>query len=286
VLGTAQDGGLPHASCRCERCAAAGRDPHRRRRVSSLAIHLPTVDRTYLIDATPDVREQLDAVHDWLGRADGGVDRSPLSGVLLTHAHIGHYTGLAFFGREAVHTSRLPVYCSSRMAGFLRTNGPWSQLVAIGNIALEPVEPGARLPLAEGVEVEIVPVPHRQEYSDTLGFLIRGPSASLLYVPDTDAWEAWDPPLVERLQGVDVAILDGTFYSPDELPGRDMASIGHPLITTSMDLLQPLVAEGELRVYFTHLNHSNPALEPDGPERKTIEARGFRILDEGQLFPL
>ncbi len=83
-----------------------------------------------------------------------------------------------------------------------------------------------------------------------------------------------------------MAILDGTFFSPDELPGRDIGTIGHPLITHSMDLLEPLVRERGLRVYFSHLNHSNPALFPGSEQRKRVEQRGFRILDEEQRIPL
>ncbi|HVF60944.1 MAG TPA: MBL fold metallo-hydrolase [Thermoanaerobaculia bacterium] len=128
--------------------------------------------------------------------------------------------------------------------------------------------------------------PFADEYSDTLGFLVRGPRRTVLYVPDTDSWRAWTRPLPELLAGVDEALLDGTFYSLDELPGRDVASIGHPLIADTMDLLAPLVKSRGLRVAFTHLNHSNPALELESAARKTIEACGFRVLAEGEEIGL
>jgi pyrroloquinoline quinone biosynthesis protein B len=108
----------------------------------------------------------------------------------------------------------------------------------------------------------------------------------VLYVPDTDAWSAWSPSLLEALGEIDVAILDATFFSTAELPGRDVSKIGHPLITDSMDLLEPLVRAGSLEVYFTHLNHSNPAILPDSPEHEEIERRGFAVLTEGQEIPL
>jgi pyrroloquinoline quinone biosynthesis protein B len=279
VLGTVQDGGLPHAACSCDRCELARRHPERRRLIASLAILLPDPRRLFMIDATPDVREQLAALSDWRGSEGGRVDRSPLDGVLLTHAHIGHYTGLAFFGFEAIHARELPVYCTSSMAGFLSGNGPWSQLVQLGNISLREIAPGSPVDLGQGVTVEPLAAPHRHEYTDTIGYIIRGPRRTLLYVPDTDAWSAWDPPLTRLLDGIDVALLDGTFYSLDELPGRAVGSIGHPLITDSMEMLQPWL--DRIDVYFTHLNHSNPVLDPDGAARARVVSQGFEILDDG-----
>jgi pyrroloquinoline quinone biosynthesis protein B len=121
-----------------------------------------------------------------------------------------------------------------------------------------------------------------------MAFVIRGPKKTLLYVPDTDAWATWPKPLADVLRDekVDIALLDGTFYSPDELPDRDVTKIKHPLITQTMDLLEPLVKAGKVRVYFTHLNHSNPAFEKGGAAEKAIAARGFGVVAEGAAFGL
>ncbi|HZF07708.1 MAG TPA: MBL fold metallo-hydrolase [Thermoanaerobaculia bacterium] len=281
VLGTVQDGGMPQAGCSCSHCAAARRDPSLRRHVASLAIDFPRTGHTYLVDATPDLGEQIEQVHGFRRHPEGKVDRAPFDGVLLTHAHIGHYLGLAFFGFESLNTQGLATWCSPRMAAYLRGNGPWSQLVRLNNLTLHEIELGKPFPLEEGVTVTALPVPHRDEYTDTLGFRIQGPQKTLFYVPDTDAWSTWKTPVTEVLKDVDYALLDGTFYSPDELPDRDVTKIKHPLITVSMDLLEPLVQKGRLQVLFTHLNHSNPALDAGGPARKAIEGRGFRVLAEG-----
>lgn len=288
VLGTVQDGGMPQTGCDCTRCAAARKDPSKARHVASLALHVPKTGRTWLVDATPDLPEQIEEIHTFRPHPAGKVDRAPVDGVLLTHAHIGHYLGLAHFGFESLNTKDLPVHVSPRMAAYLRANGPWSQLVRLGNIAIREFEPGKPFELDEGITVTPIPVPHRDEYSDTMAFVIQGPKKALLYVPDTDTWKTWPKPLVEVLKDekVDYALLDATFYSPDELPDRDISKIKHPLITQSMDLLEPLVKAGKLKVYFTHLNHSNPALDPVGPARKAIEARGFYVLDEGEEFGL
>lgn len=286
ILGTAQDGGLPHAACACDRCSLAWQESSHARLITSLALVLPSSDRIFLFDATPDLREQLNRLADLRRPPADRVDRHPIDGVFLTHAHIGHYLGLAFFGYEAIHTRDLPVFATPRMAEFLRTSGPWSQLVEMANIELRELSPGDSFSPPDQVTVTAVKAPHRDEYADTLGFLIVGPRQTVFYLPDTDSWAAWDPPVTELLRQVDIALLDGTFFSADELPGRRIEEIGHPLIEHSMDLLQGMVDETGLEVYFTHLNHSNPVLDGDGDVRRRIEARGFHVLDDGFEIPL
>jgi len=209
-----------------------------------------------------------------------------VDGVLLTHAHVGHYLGLAFFGYEAIHTRALAVYATPRMAGFLRANGPWSRLVSREEIVLREIPPGVPFALDAGVRVTPFAVPHRDEDSDTVGFKIEGPHAIVVYVPDTDAWDAWNPPLPAVLEGSTEALLDGTFYAADELPGRDVTKIGHPLITSTMALLESDVRSGHLHVAFTHLNHSNLALDPSGAAHRAILEAGFSVASDGDRIPL
>ncbi len=293
VLGTAQDGGFPHAACEHPLCRRAREEPALRSHVASLALIVSGAEKgreVFLIDATPDIRAQLDGLRDVRALPADRVDRAPVDGVMLTHAHLGHYTGLAFFGFEAVHTRDLPVFVTPRMATFLRENQPWKQLVSLRNITLVEQPPASRFVLGVGeapVEVRMLQVPHRDELSDTVGFVLAGPNRTALYVPDTDSWAEWETPLLDVLEreGIDVAILDASFYSLDELPGRDVASIRHPLVTQSMDLLAPWVEAGG-QVIFSHLNHSNPALDPASDARAAIEARGFRVAYDGQEISL
>jgi pyrroloquinoline quinone biosynthesis protein B len=254
---------------------------------------LPAADpaggqRVMLVDASPDVREQLDRLDDLRGHLDERAERGPVDGILLTHAHIGHYLGLAFFGFESVNARGISTWCTPRMAEFLSTNGPWSQLVALGNLDLLRCEPSRWLELGGGVRAMPYRVPHRDEFSDTVAWIIAGSARTVMYMPDTESWRTWAPPLPAVLEehGVNVLLVDGTFFSADELPGRAVSSIGHPLIVDTMDLLQSHVDAGELVVYFTHLNHSNPALDSTSAERAAIESRGFRVLDDGDELPL
>ena len=286
VLGTMQDGGLPHPGCTCARCELALRDPEAKRYVTSIALVVPATRQVFLFDATPDLGHQLVLLRDIHPAPLGRVDRSPVDGVFLTHAHIGHYLGLAYFGYEALNSSGVSVFSTPRMAAFLRHNGPWSQLVDRENIRLEEILPGDEIEIAPTVKVKAFSAPHRDEYADTLGYVLRGPERSLVYLPDTDSWEAWSSPVADFLSDVDVALIDGTFFSADELPGRSVESIGHPLITTTMDLLGEWIGRSETKVYFTHLNHSNAALERDGASLREIESRGFEVLEEGDRFDL
>ncbi len=293
VLGIAQDGGVPHAGCSCDTCTAAHGAPGRRFHVASLAIIIPTDDgdpRTnsvYLIDATPDIIEQLHMLRDVRDAPAGRTDRAPVDGVFLTHAHMGHYAGLVHFGFESMHTRTTPVWCTERMGGFLRRFGPWSQLVDKDEIEPRTLTPGEPVELGAGVTVTPILVPHRAEFTDTCAFVIRGPNTTVLYMPDCDPWGKWDAPIDDVLagEGTDVALLDATFYSLDELPGRSLDEIGHPPIVTTMDALQT-DSDAGLDVRFIHLNHTNPALDAGSPEQREIERRGFSLAFEGSEIGL
>lgn len=277
VLGIAQDGGVPHAGCSCERCTHARADPGHAHTVASVA--LLCNEGVYVVDATPDFAAQLERLGDVRRAGQGRVDRKPIDGVLLTHAHIGHYLGLAQLGFEVMHTEATPVWATPRMAAFLRDNGPWSQLVAQKEIDLRELPPGDTVTLC-GVKIRPFAAPHRDEYSDTVGYRFEGPRTTIAYLPDTEPWDRWPTPIEDVLEGVDTLLVDGTFYSADELPGRAPSTIGHPLVADTVARFERAVATG-FRVVFIHLNHSNPVLDPSFEPRRKLEARGFAVAHEG-----
>lgn len=282
VLGTAQDGGYPQAGCDGACCRRAWSDPAARRRVASLAVVDPGTGGRWLIDATPDFREQLHALDAVAPPGAGAL----VSGVLLTHAHVGHYSGLLHLGHEVIGARGVPVYAMPRMRRFLSGSGPWDQLVRYDNIELRPLQDGAPVDLAPGLTAIPFRVPHRDEYSETVGFRIRGPLRSVLYLPDIDKWSRWETPLPEALASVDVAYLDGSFFADGELPGRDMSQVRHPFIRETMELLRHLPAPERAKVRFLHLNHTNPALDPDGDARRQVREAGMRVAEEGEQFLL
>ena len=269
VLGIAQDGGAPQAGCTKDCCATRDSRLH----VACLGIVDPVSGRRWLIDATPDLPAQLGILPE-------------LSGILLTHAHIGHYTGLMHLGHEVMGADHMPVYAMPRMIEFLSTNGPWDQLVTLGNIELKPLAPDEPVALSDRITVTPFLVPHRDEYSETVGFRIDGPTRSAVYIPDIDKWGRWDRRIEDVIADVDVAWLDGTFYDDGELPGRDMAAIPHPFIAESIERFGDLPADERNKIRFIHLNHTNPALRDDSPARKAVEAAGLHVAGEGERFGL
>jgi len=271
LLGMAQDGGLPQPGCHCRHCEAARAGELPRQLVVSLGLVDDNAGSSWLIDATPDFPAQYDAL----------TARAPLAGILLTHAHIGHYPGLIYLGPEAMNVRGMPVYATQRMADFLRTNAPCSGLVDGGHIELIEATPGQAIALTPDLSVTPIAVPHRDEYSDTVAWLVRGPAHSLFYCPDIDHWDAFTPDLRTWLAGVDIALLDGTFFNTDDLPGRDISQIPHPLVTDTARRLAGVTTE----VVFIHLNHTNPLWHP-GPEREWLKARGFSIGAFGQSWQL
>lgn len=281
VLGSSQDGGVPHAGCRCPHCEAARKDPRLRRRSPCLALLHHGERKAFLIDAGPDLPSQIDDLPpDW------STGRNPVDGILLSHAHIGHYAGLVHLGREVLGTSDLPVYCSEQFSTFLRENGPWSLLVELGNIDIRTIKPGQTVELVTGISVEPISVIHRAEFTDTLFFIINGPNHRLLYLTDIDRWPGLEPPIEKLISTVDVALLDGTFYSADELPGRDMSKIPHPPVVETMNRLSTIAEKGKTRIVFTHLNHSNLLLDADGKLMRDLRSGGFDIAFDGMEFAL
>lgn len=272
VLGVAQDGGHPQPGCRQSCCIGPRVQPH-------LTACVAIVDdgRAWLLDAGPDLPRHL-AV---LAAAD-----IELAGVLLTHGHIGHYTGLMFLGREAMNTAALPVWAAPRLAAFIAGNGPWEQLVSAGNIDLSVLDPQVHVSLGAEATAMAFLVPHRDEYSETVGFVVTGPNRSLVYVPDTDSWDGWDAPVESYVARADIALLDATFFDQAELPGRDIAKIAHPLVVNSMARFAHLSDEDRTKIHFIHFNHSNPLLDPESDQFVRVARSGMHVTSEGDIFEL
>ena len=279
VLGAGQDAGAPQIG--------NAKDDGPRLLPSSLALIDRASGKRYLFDASPAITEQL-ALLDFIEPPAQGLG---VDGVFLTHAHIGHYLGLAWLGREAAGAKGVPIYVLPRMAQFLKTNGPWSQLVELGNIelrtlgdqALSMIDPG-------GLRVLPYAVPHRDEYSETAGFMVFAGKTAFHYVPDIDSWEQFTrgdrSALFDLVETGRYLFIDATFWDDNELAGRDMSEIPHPRVKATMDLLQHLPADQRAKVRFIHYNHTNPIRDPVSAEAREVEARGFGIARRGDRFCL
>ena len=277
VLGIAQDGGAPHAGCEKSCCVELWKSG-KKEKVSSIGIVNPLTKQSWLFDATPDFPSQY--------RILTKKHNTELVGIFLTHAHMGHYTGLLHLGKEVMGKKNVPVYVMSRMKRFLETNGPWSQLVNLKNINLKLIENNKYIKIGEQLFVEPFLVPHRDEYSETVGYRIIGNEKSLAFIPDIDKWEKWHGSIFQLVLNTDILLLDGTFYSQNEIPHRNMAEIPHPFIIESMETLSELNSENRSKVHFIHFNHSNPAIKDNSPAYHTIKSKRFNLAREGDRFNL
>jgi pyrroloquinoline quinone biosynthesis protein B len=246
VLGIAQDAGIPHLNCQQPLCTSIRAGKRRAEKVSSLGLIDRVSGRAYVFDATPDFNAQVHAL-------TGG---RPPDAIFLTHAHIGHYTGLMYLGRESIGARGVPVYATVRMNHFLAANGPWSQLITLGNIETRQLEYDREVMLPGNVRVTAFRVPHRDEFSDTVGFRIDGPRRSAVFIPDVDQWEKWDRSIRDVAQSVDFAFVDGTFASPTEV-NRNIKEIPHPM----MERTRELVRGTRARLWFIHVNHTNAEID-------------------------
>lgn len=282
LLGVAQDGGVPQAGAHWH---PAWGDRQLRRHAACLGITDPATNQRWMIECTPDFREQL---HHLCTLSPP--DSSPLlSGIAISHAHVGHYAGLIHLGREAMGARGLPLMVMPRMAEFLARNAPWEMLIREGNVRVVVMEPNRATPLGQRVRITPILVPHRDEYSETVGFVVAGPERSALFLPDIDRWELldrWGTTIEEIIATVDVAFLDATFFDRAELPGRDMTLIPHPTIAESMERFAGLPATERRKIRFIHLNHTNPALDPNSAARRRIEEAGFGVAEEGEMVSI
>ena len=280
VLGTIQDGGIPHLGCNKKCCEEYFLNQTQRIGVSSLGISNLKNNKNYLIDATPDINFQLKKL---IGNENIS---KKLNGIFITHAHMGHYSGLLNLGRESFSSSLVPLFVMPKMHEFISSNGPWDQLVKLKNVDLKSLSNNK--PEVLGDNLSIVPflVPHRDEYSETVGYKIIGPNKTALFIPDIDKWEKWEISIVELVKEVDYAFLDGTFYDAKEINNRDISEIPHPFIIESLELFKNLSVVDKNKVYFIHLNHTNPAIDKSSVPFKNIISKGFNVAEGNMEFNL
>ncbi len=276
VLGIAQDAGYPQAGCNKKCCQEVWEKPEKTEYVSCIGLVDPISNEQWIFDATPDIKFQIHHL-------EKQSEIKKINGIFLTHAHIGHYTGLMHIGKEAMGYSNLPVYCMPRMQNFLKNNAPWDQLVNINNINLVELKNDSFIRINERIKIKPILVPHRDEYSETVGYLISSNQKQILYVPDIDKWDRWNISIVDMIKKVDHAFLDATFYADGELD-RDMSKIPHPFVKESMELFSELTTEEKNKVNFIHLNHTNPLLIEESDAKKNVEEKGFNVAKKMQVF--
>ena len=274
LLGIAQDGGRPQPGCTRECCQGLSEEDYR----SPVSLGIQTTGgQTLLVEATRDLGRQLRMM------GNPSIDH-----LFITHAHLGHVDGLGLFGRETMSARNIKLHCSPSMQALIEATPAWNQLLQ-QNVFEASAFPRIEI---DDVTVEFIPVPHRAELSDMHATIVRGQEKSLLFLPDHDSWnqtlEAHGCDSIRAFLhkfSIDVALLDGTFWSGGELKGRDMRLVPHPTVEESLHRL------GETRpndpeIFFIHLNHTNPLYNPDSYESNQLQDSGWAIGYETQQFKL
>ena len=279
VLGIAQDAGFPQINCNKECCNAFYNGLESKKLISSLGLVDFHNQKKYIFDATPDFTQQI---YDLNKHLDNG---KVIDGVFLTHAHIGHYTGLMYLGVEAMEAKEIPVFVMPKMKTYLETNGPWSQLVSKRNIELKNLKQDSTIVLDRNLKVTPFLVPHRDEFSKTVGYKIEGKHKSVLFIPDINKWQLWERNIVKEVKNVDYAFIDATFFMEGEVP-RPMKDIPHPFIIETAKIFENELLDTKSKIYFIHLNHTNPALKEKNSLKDSIQNLGFNFAKEGMTFSL
>ncbi len=273
VLGTIQDAGSPQIGCTKDCCKDLFLHPDKDRRVVSLGLIDAANQKKYIFEATPDLAQQAKAFKNYAGFSNTEIP----DGIFVTHAHIGHYTGLMYLSKEAMNADSIPVYAMPRMKAFLEQNGPWSQLIKNKNIAVQEMNDQKEIQLTPAIKIIPFTVPHRDEFSETVGYTIIGPNKKALFIPDIDKWEKWNTNIIDAIAKVDYAFVDGTFYDAAEINNRDISTIPHPFIIESMKLFSNLPAAEKKKIYFIHFNHTNPVINKKSEQAALILKNGFNI---------
>lgn len=282
ILGTAQDAGSPQIACKKECCANLFDNPNNNRQVVSLGLIDTENNKTYLFEATPDIGKQMKMITKYESKSN----KESVDGIFLTHAHIGHYSGLMYLGKEAMDAKEIPLYVMPRMKNFLSTNGPWDQLVSRKNIQLQVMENEQVVNLSQSITVTPILVPHRDEYSETVGYRINGPNKSALFIPDIDKWDKWDKNIIDEIKKVDYAFLDAAFYSGKEINNRDVSEIPHPFVIESFETFKNISEIEKSKIVFIHFNHTNPLLNSKSVETQIVIDKGYKIGTIGDVFNL
>ena len=281
VLGIAQDGGVPHCGCSKQCCSSAWKQPQNRVMAACLGIVDLDSKQKWMIEATPDFKYQLHTLNNHCHFQSS----KPVDGIFLTHGHVGHYAGLIHLDKAIMNTKEIPVFAMSKMKQLLTSNLPWKGMCDQKNISLHDLQSRVSRKLSDSITIRPFLVPHRDEYTETVGFQIIGPNKTILFIPDIDRWESF-PEIDQLIQDSDTILLDGTFYDSTELSNRNMQYVPHPTIESSLSRFQNIPMEKKNHFFFIHLNHTNPCLSSTKGEYKNVIENHFHIAREEQILPL
>lgn len=295
ILGTAAGGGIPQWNCACPGCAGARTHPRRRRRHASLAVRAGE-GRWYLVNATPDIDDQIEARPEL--RPGPEPRQTPIAGVVLTDAELDHTLGLARL-REA---DRLQVTATAPVRDALLdrlrlgevltpyTDLTWRDLPTRGAEPLDATAAGPRIsaiPVSGKRPRYAADAPDDEAWVVALRLYDPASGATVLYAP---ALAAWPDPLQQAAAEADCVIVDGTFWDDEEprrtgISARTATGMGH-LPVDGPDGTAERLARLPARCLYTHLNNTNPLVDPAAPQHKRLARLGIEVAHDGTVIEL
>ena len=306
ILGSAAGGGFPQWNCNGIHSAnvRAGKAGYRARLQSSLAVSADSINWV-LLNASPDLRQQINETPELQPSKSGGLRNSPIKAVVVTNADVDHITGLINL-REGQPFS---IYGSDRVLATLNAN-------SIFNVCAPDKVPRIALPLDKpialtgagtdpGLTIEAFAVPGKialflekgdatgnfgSRDGDTIGLKVTAAATgkSFYYIPGCAEVDA---PLAARIKGADLIFLDGTLFTDDEMITQGLSHktsqrMGHISVSGvhgSIEVIKPL---GIKRRIYVHINNSNPILDENSQARKLVDASGWEVGHDGMEIRL
>ncbi|WP_416980161.1 pyrroloquinoline quinone biosynthesis protein PqqB [Streptomyces sp. T028] len=297
LLGTAAGGGIPQWNCACPGCSGARAHPERRRRHASLAVRTDE-GRWYLVNATPDIGDQIEA-HPAL-HPGPGPRQTPIAGVVLTDAELDHTLGIARL-REAdaleIHATppvRRALEDRLRLGEVLApyTALTWRELTCHGARSLGPPDEGLRItavPVSAKRPRYAADAPEDEDEAWVVALRLYEPATgrTAVYAP---AVAVWSDALHQVAAEADVVIVDGTFWDEEEprrtgISSRTATGMGH-LPIDGPGGTAAVLATLSARCYYTHLNNTNPLVDPTAAQHKRLARLGIEVADDELVIEL
>jgi pyrroloquinoline quinone biosynthesis protein B len=295
VLGAAAGGGLPQWNCACQNCSDLRRNsPHIQPRTQSQLAVTAGSDAWFLINASPDLREQLNHTPEVQPSPEKGLRNTPVAGVVLTSADLDHVLGLLLM-REF---TPVRIYATDTVRSILQANSFFSMLDRLpGQSRWTVIEPEVSFSLGDGLVCTPIALPNTfpsyvaeeqrttlDETSATIGLLFETSQGKrVAYLP---ALASLSPSLKKLLSTCSAVMVDGTFWSDNELqsiqPGTPLAtSMGHMPISGANGSLAAFSDLAAVRRIYTHINNTNPILNEESPERRVVQDAGWEVAWDG-----
>ena len=294
VLGSGAGGGFPQWNCNCHNCHRLRHNTMNGKARSQSSIAVSTDNKNWLlINTSPDIRSQLEAFPAIQPKE--GIRDTGIKAILLIDSQIDHTTGMLML-REG---KPLEVYCTDMVKQDLSTGFPLFTMLkdycTVNHHAIPVDGSSFTIPAIEdlrfytqALKSKAPPyLPHRHDphEGDNIGVIIEQISTGkkVFYSPGLGEIE---PHVMTAMQEVDCLLVDGTFWTDDEMCTQNIShkkarEIGHLPQSGPGGMIEVLSGVAKARKILIHINNTNPILDDDSEQRKILDAAGIEVAYDG-----